>query len=536
MARSVRALFAFLLLGTVLTISQAPARLARAGSGVGSDTIAVAYDAAPASMDPAIVYDGAGALVMRAAYEGLVRMKGESTTDFEGVLATSWTSNANKTVWTFHLRHGVLFHDGTPFNAGAVKFLVTRTMAVNQAPAFILGQFMTPASVKVLDPYTVRFDLKAPAPRLLYAMASQWGNWIISPTAIMKHTVHNDHGTAWLATHEAVTGPYMFSEVVPNQSVTMVKFPQYWRGWSGRHAGKVVFTFVLQDATRRSLVEQGGADISMDFTPVDLVALKANPSVVVDAGYGMINVTLIPTEYGPFASAKARLALAYAFDYNGFINGLLKGFAQPAQGPLTRSTYGHDSTLPIFHTDLAKAKELFSEAGVKPGTTVTLMYQAQDDRQKDIAQVTQGQLAQLGINVQLEPRDGATYFTYLYGTEPIAQRPNLWAGGWFPDYNDAVDWLSPLYHTKDSSAGGAANGGMYHNAEVDRLLAQASATLDAGTRLRLLSRVQHILTVDDPAVVPIAEIPNTTVYRSSLHGYYYNSIYTLTYDYYTMWK
>src|SRR5437773_10261423 len=81
--------------------ARAPAARGHAASGVGDDIVAVAYDAAPASVDPAIAYDGAGPLVLRAAYEALVRMKGTSTTDIEGVLATSWTSDAQKVVWTF---------------------------------------------------------------------------------------------------------------------------------------------------------------------------------------------------------------------------------------------------------------------------------------------------------------------------------------------------------------------------------------------------------------------------------------------------
>ena len=534
--RSIRYLPSLVVILVLFASTLQPAARGYAVAGPGNDTLALAYDAAPASIDPAVAYDGAGPLVLRAPYEALVRMKGTSTTDIEGVLATSWSSDPRKTIWTFQLRHGVLFHDGTPFNAAAVQFNIDRMLAVNQAPAFIIGQFLTPAGIKVLGPYTIQFRLKDPAPRLLYAMASQWGNWMISPTAIMQHTAKNDHAQAWLASHEAGTGPYMFSQFVPNQSITLVQFPKYWRGWSGHHVRKVVITYVLQDVSRRSLVEQGGADISMDFTPEDLSALKGNRSVVVDDGYGLITVTLIPTEYGPFADPRARLALEYAFDYNGLIKGLLQGFAHRAQGPVAFATYGHDNSLPIYQTDMAKAKQLLAEAGVKPGTSVSLMYQAQDERQKDIATVAQGQLSQLGLNVQLQPRDGTTYFNALFGTQPIAQRPNLWAGQWYPDYNDAVDWISPLYHSKDASGGGSANGGMYHNAQVDKLLAQATVALDPAQQKRLLARIQEILTVTDPAVVPVAEIPNTTVYRSSLHGYSYNSVYTLTYDFYTMWK
>jgi peptide/nickel transport system substrate-binding protein len=512
-----------------------PAGTARAAD---TATLVMAEPGPPASIDPAISYDFTGPATVRILYEGLVHMQGTSTTTIEGVLATSWTSNANKTLWTFHLRHGVLFHDGTPFNAQAVKFSITRNIAVNQAPAYIFGQFMSAKDVEIVDPYTVRFHLHAPAPRLLYALASQYGSYMVSPTAIMKHTVKGDWAQKWLADgHDAGSGAYMLQEYAPNQSATLVKFPQYWRGWSGHHVSKVIVSFVSQDATRRELLERGGADISNTFTPEDMLAMQKNSNLIVDSANIYGNYTMIPTVAGPFASPKARQALAYAFDYNGYINGLIKGFGKLAQGPITRYADGHDPNLPLYHTDLAKAKQLFNEAGVKPGTTVTLWYASDDEMQRDAALVMQGQLAQLGITLNIQPRDASTYFNALFGSEPLSQRPNLWVNGWSGDYNDALAWFLPLYHSKtpDNSAGGA-NAGLYHNATVDKLLDQVGSMLDMAKRQQLLNQVQEILTVTDPGGIYVGEVTNSTTYRRNLHGYYYNRVDVLSYDVYSFWK
>ena len=124
-----------------------------------------------------------------------------------------------------------------------------------------------------------------------------------------------------------------------------------------------------------------------------------------------------------FTNPKARLALEYAFDYNAFINGLLKGFARPAQGPITHYAEGHDNALPIYQTDINKAKQLFAEAGVKPGTTLTMWYPSGDPTQQDVALVTQGQLAQCGITVKTQAIAPDTYSTNYYGTEPLSQQP-----------------------------------------------------------------------------------------------------------------
>lgn len=518
--------------GVALPRHNRPARAA----GPGADTLVVAYPTTPSSLDPAVAYDGAGPSVLRGLYEGLVRMKSASTSEVEGVLATGWSSNAGKTIWTFHLRHGVRFHDGTPLDAAAVKASLLRTLKMNQAPAFITGQFVSASGITVRDPYTLEFALSAPAPRLLYALASQWGTGIVSPAAVKAHTVKGDFASAWLASHDAGTGPYTIGQVVPGQSVAMVKYPGYWRGWAGPHVGRVIVSYVAEVSTRRSLVEKGDADISNTFTPQDLTAMRGNAQLATDTGFGLQNVTLAPTVAGPFASVAARQALAYAFDYAALPHSLLKGYALASQGPLARAAYGHDGSLPAPRTDLARAKVLFAQAGVKPGTSVTLWYEAGDETQRDVALVALGQLAQLGIAVQIQAHDSATYFNLLFSNQPAAKRPNLWVVTWYPDYNDAVDWLSPLYHSRDSGGDGSANAGLYRNAEVDRLLGQASTTLDAAARQRMLDRIQTILTVEDPAAVPVTEIPNSTVYRRSLRGYFYNPVYTLTYDYYSLSK
>lgn len=508
------------------------------GATTDAHTIVVAYNYNPTSLDPGIAYDGLGPLLFRNCYEQLIRLKGSSSTQYEGELATHWTSNAAKTVWTFYLRKGVRFHDGTPFTAEAVHYSIERTLAINQSPAFIMGQFMTANEVKVVDPYTVQFRLKKPAPDLLAAMASQWGNWIVSPAAIKAHTVKNDWGRAWLANHDAGSGPYTLKSYVPNSSITMVRFPDYWRGWSGRHINRIVVTFATQEATRRSLIEKGDADITLTFSPQNLRAMAREPQLKEDVTPGVLQEVLVPTVAGPFASPKARLALTYAFDYDAMNKQFLKGFAVQAQGPVAHGIFGHDFALPVPHTDMAKAKQLFAQAGVKPGTRLTAWYISGDLLAREIALITQAQLGQLGFNVQISERDGAAYINAQGAppsSEPVSQRPNLWVSNWFPDYSDPIDVITPLYHTRTSSAG-AVNMGLYSNHQVDTLLAQAAVTADRARQQQMFNKIQQILTWSDPAAVFISDASNSYVYRATLHGYYSNPIYGYSFDFYPMYK
>ncbi len=500
-----------------------------------TQTLLVANNYNPTSLDPAISYDQVGPAVFRSVYEQLVRLQGVSTSQYEGVLATSWSSNAAKTVWTFHLRHGVTFHDGTPFNADAVRFSINRILTINQSPSFIMGQFMNTHSVKVLDPYTVRFDLTVPAPRLLAAMSSQWGNWIVSPTTIRAHTVKNDQGQTWLNGHDAGSGPYMISSYVPNSSITLVQYPRYWRGFPGKHVKRVVMTFVTGEATRRGLLEQGAIDLTLTFSPQNLRQMAQNPGLRVDQAPGVLQEELVPTAYGPFTSPLARQALAYAFDYDAMNKGFLAGFAEQSQGPVAHHIFGHDSALPMYHTDLNRARQLFAQAGVKPGTTITAWYIADDALAKQIALITQGQLGQLGFNVRLTGYDTAAFQNAQAGNAPISQRPNLWVSNWFPDYSDPIDVITPLYHTKVGGLG-AVNMGLYSNKQVDKLLAQAAITTDPARQQQLFDQIQYILDVSDPAAVYISDTAYQSVYRSNLHGFSSNPTYGNTFDYYPLWK
>jgi peptide/nickel transport system substrate-binding protein len=339
----------------------------------------------------------------------------------------------------------------------------------------------------------------------------------------------------WFQTHEDGTGPYRLQRFVPSQSTTLVKFPRYWGGWRGRHVSRIIVNVVTADATRRELVEKGDADLTETLTPNDLVAMRSNPKVVVDDSYGMTNLALVMTEAGPLKSPLARRAMGYAFDYKGFINGVLKGFGRQSQGPLPRTFLGHNFSLPLYRTDLTRARQLLKQAGVKSGTAMTLWYQSEDETTRNAALIMQAQLAQLGVQLKLSSHDATSMISEYYGNTPAPRRPNFFVWYWYPDYNDPADWLFPQYDSHEMGSAGA-NGGFYKNARVDQLLERAAKMSRTAPRLRLYNQVQQIVTWTDPAAVFLADLPGSTAYRKSLHGYYLNPVYTATYNYYAMWK
>ena len=298
---------------------------------------------------------------------------------------------------------------------------------VNQSPSYVFGQFVGPKDIEIVDNYTVRLHLSCSCSSLALCLCLAVRQLHGQPDRDQTAQHQSDPwAQSWLASgHDAGSGPYEITQYTPNETAILTKFPRYWQGWSGHHVGRVIFDFVAEDATRRELIEKGDADLTQNLTPENLTALKKNPNLVVNSGALIGNWTLVPTEHGVFASAKAREALAYAFDYNGFLNGLLQGFGRRAQGPLPPYVDGHDSKLFVYQTDLNKAKQLFAQAkSCWAPRKVTMWYPNSDETQKDVALVTQSQLEILGITVTLVARDAATYSNALYGAGSFSdQRP-----------------------------------------------------------------------------------------------------------------
>ena len=175
--------------------------------------------------DPDVYYAGSGLLLTRNMYQGLLTYKADTPNRvLEPELATSWTVSANKLVYTFQLRHGVLFHDGTPFTSAAVAPDFARRTAVNGGPAY---QVADVASVQTPGPYTVVITLKTPNTAFLDYLASPYGPAMESPTALAANA-GADNDQTYLETHDIGTGPYTLTEAKVGVMYQMKAFPQYW--------------------------------------------------------------------------------------------------------------------------------------------------------------------------------------------------------------------------------------------------------------------------------------------------------------------
>jgi peptide/nickel transport system substrate-binding protein len=512
--------------GATIAAPRYPSRAAATG------TLIFATDQLPADIDPASNALAASDVVARNTAQTLVGLDGASVSRYTPVLATSWSANADKSVWTFHLRHGVKFHTGRCcMTATDVQYSLARTMTLGLTNAYLLGRFISKpmAQIKVVDPYTVEFDLGRPQPIFVSALAQNYVTLILDSQALKAHEKNHDWGHAWATDHDAGTGPYMLAGSLHADQVMLKSFAGYWGGWSGAHLNTILITNVPDSATRRELIEKGKADLTLDLTIQDYQALEKNPQIQVFPGIGVEVQFISMNEVGALASPYARQALSYAFNYDAYVNGVNHGFARRAYGPYASTLLGYDPNIFKYQTDLAKARQLLQKAGIKAGTTLTYAY---TDPFGTEGKILQAQLQQIGINLQIQQLSVSAYNALGYGTEPASKRPNLWPSSWWPDYNDPYDQALPLLASNSAPPNGA-NFGFYKNLQVDSLLNQMKSA-DSKTLKQLARKLQDQTGRVDPPAIWTSEPAEPTVLSSAIKGFIFNPLYPRTFDFYAL--
>ena len=489
---------------------------------------------APSDLDPHSAYDPGSGIALQGPFEGLIQLQPGTVDTYVPVLAESWTANADKSVWTFRLRPGVTFQDGTPLDAKAARASFERLLTLGLAPSTVLGRFIAdPAQIAAPDPRTLVFDLGRPQPLFEAAMAAPYGTAVVNAAALRTHEVDGDWGHGWAQVNaEGIgTGPYRVTSFDVEEGVVLERYPGYWRGWAGEHFDDIAIRVVTEPETRRSLIENGEADIATTLPLATVQDLEANPALRIDRRFTLAVSYLAMTVAGPLRSSEARQALCWAFPYVEVIDGLYEGFAKQAVGPVAELCRGFNPDTFVYHTDLARARALLDRAGVAEGTVLSYALAVGNSEAAAIPELFQANLAQVGLQLDIQVLDFATYIELVFGDEPAEARPNLFSLFWSPDYNDGWNQLWPQV---SCAAWQAGNAGQYCNARVDDLLEEAKRSADEARYLAALGEVQQVVTRDDPAAIYVAQAEWPTVLRRDVGRFALNLIEPAIFDFYAL--
>ena len=501
----------------------------RSSLAADKDTLVVASGADAVTLDPGVSFDGQSPLIWRGVYESLLQYK-EDTLEIVPLLAESYEISDDKLTYTFKIRKGVKFSDGTPLDAAAVKFNIERQIKVAQGVAFALAPIK---SMETPDDFTVVLQLNAPSDGFLSAFAALYTVKMISPKAIKDHEKDNDGAQAWLRDHVVGTGPYVLKSYTQSQQAVLERNPDYWRGWDGDHFKRVIIKYVHEASTERLLLGQGDIDVAL-FLPDDVVeSLDGKPGITVtNVPSFNLYYLVLPNKSGPTANVKVRQAIAYGFNYDAFIKDILRGKAKQAHGPIPSTFVGYASDTPAYSYDLAKAKQLLAEAGYpNGGFTIKYTYETGYFWKRPLGELFQSNMKDLGITVEIQELSPSAWAGLLSNPDTADHAFGL---VWWPTLATPYDYMWSIFDTQAQGSAGY-NWGYYSNPNLDKLLDAGSVEPDEKKRFELYAQVQKLLVEDSPALF-IYEKNYRLPMSDKLKGFFFNGMQIETLDFYALHK
>ena len=471
-------------------------------------------------LDPALVTDGESVQVITNIFDTLVSFK-PGTTELVAWLATSWESSDDGLVWTFHVREGVKFHDGSALDAEAVVFSFQRQADPSHPAhrdeddfAYYKTNFKAMERIEAVDAHTVRFTLKQPYAPFLAALAL-FNCSIVSPAAFASEGTDDQGKYKYdFSSNPVGSGPFVFKSWQRDSRIVLKANPGHFAGKP--KIERLIFKPIKNAHTRLKELQSGtiqGMD-NPSLRDLDRADELTGAHLVTKPG---INVCYLAmnTEKAPFDDVRVRQAVAFAIDKRGLIESAYDGKAEPAVSMCPASMAGH-LALKDRELDRSRAKALLAEAGVSAGLEVELWYPVIQRTYLPDSSATAIQIQQdlkaIGIVAKLRKVE---WGPYLAGT--ANGEHDLCILGWMADIFDPDNFLYVLLD-KENAVKPAENRSFYKGEEVHRLLIEAQRTSDWPAREKLYHEAQRILHRDAP-VIPLATVPDYRVLRDNVEGY-----------------
>jgi peptide/nickel transport system substrate-binding protein len=434
-----------LLSGAVACTGGDGSSVASSSSGAeGTDcgTLEMAFNFDMQVPDPDIFYQADGLNVTQGAYEGLLRYVPNSDPPAIGPsLAESYTISPDGLTYTFKLRQGVKFHDGTDFNAQAMVYDFQRRADVNAGPAFYSSYIV---KSETPDPYTLILHLKEPNQAFIGMVASPYGFKAVSPTAIKKHEVNGDFAQGWLATHSAGTGPYFYSRFEPGD-YELTRFDDYWGtapDFSPACFEKVHIQVIPDFTTQQLQLESGGLNLMIHGVGKNDVPRFEGEGFSIFRTFGIDFVVMhLNTESGPFSDPAVRAAVPQALDRQAIVDQVWGDGAAVANQIWPKGTIPADMGTYDVTMDPSKLAAAV-QAGGWGDATVDLAYTTDDPVNEQLAGLIAAQLTSAGLKTSTR---GVTQpETFTYPTKPNI-RPDALVLPATPDAIDAWSWSDLFY-------------------------------------------------------------------------------------------
>jgi peptide/nickel transport system substrate-binding protein len=428
------------LIGVAAVAALALAGCASSAPAAGNpDTLRLAYLGDIPAPDPDTAYASAELTLVNSAYEGLIGYQsGVPTAKFVPVLATKWTVDPTNTVFTFTLRSGVTFHDGTPFDASAVKASFDRRTAVNQGPAYMVAGVKT---VEAPSAHQVVITLAAPNNAFLAYLASPFGPKMMSPTALKAHAANN--GTDYFDTHDAGTGAYEYAAFKKGTSYDLTEYSHYW---GAKPAYKAVdFTVVSNMSTVQLEIESGELDGIIGYGDKQTIAsYKKNSTLNTYEFPSLQTPMLVLNPQSPeFADQKTRVSLLAGLDFPSIAKNALGETGKSTSEVFPPTMIAAAGDQQVIKHDPTALTSLAS--GSLHGTSLRIGYIAESPAAQALAENVAAELNTAKISAKTVGYPTGTYYSTMSDAKTA---PDLTIMAGYPDTAHPDSWARIFYTPK----------------------------------------------------------------------------------------
>ncbi len=523
----------------------------------------------PDTLDPAYAYDTASGAIITAVYETLIFWKGESTTEFDPILATEWNVSDDGMTYRFKIREGVKFHNGNDLTPEDVEYSFERGMVQDYGagPQWMLFEplfgtdthssrsddgLMPLADIQAtveVDGDWVQFNLVAPYEPFIQILSNSWGAIVDMEWAIEQgdwdgtqasYEALNDPASGGSPLQAVMngTGPFELERWDEGIETVLVRNDNYWR--EPANFERVVIKVIEEWTTRRLMLEAGDADlVDVPRANIDqlegvegLTVYKDLPTLQNDAiffqfaiseestfvGSGELDGEGIPLDF--FTDIDVRKGMAYAFDWETYLTDALKNEAQQVGSPIVDGLSYYDADAPRYSYDLVKAEEHFKQAWGgevwENGFTFTIAYNAGNLTRKTGVEILQQNLFSINekFTVLIQVMQWPTLLRGMY-----SQLLPMFQIGWLADYPDAHNFAYPFMHSSGTFSGWQN----YDNAEVDALIGQGISATTPAEREAIYRQLDQLYIDDVPSFI-LSQALGRRYFRSWVKGYYFNPV------------
>ena len=486
----------------------------RSGSASGSAgdyTITLAQGADPRGLDPALVEDGESAEVIVQVYENLLQYE-DTSCSLRPCLAKSYEVSDDGLTYTFTLQTGVKFHDGTDFNAAAVKANLDRQLEPNRTEDMPYASFTFGSkkqnngidSVEAPDDTTVVIKLRAVSTAFLANLAMSLAAPIASPKAIEAGTLNEK---------PVGTGPFKFVSWTKNSDVKLERFEEYWDKDNAAKPKNVVIRIIAESATRVTALANGEVDIITGIDEAVVDQIESNGNKISQADGMNINYMAFNCTSELFKNKEARIAVAKAIDVPTIVDSLYKGYGTYANSVMPTWMAPYDKDVVQTAYDAAAAKEELAKLGITKISCITYSnprpYNGKGGTA--LAEAIQGYLREAGVEMTIDQYDWTSY-----KDAEVRGNFDICFYGWVGDNGDPDNFMNLLADTDPS-----LNAARFNNDEYKKLIAQGLQTPNGSARDDIYLQCEKIIASEQPWL-PISHAKALIGYKQGVDGFVFH--------------